>query len=259
LDHFDSDNYSSILYYLILALNQIEFYWGPCERWINLDENHEDFSIYQRGNIVTWIQFSSSAMTDGKLAHFKERNTKMVIWSIKGRDISRFSTYEVEKEVLFTPFSRFMVLDVRKEVHKESGTEYNAIHLREVEVGLFDCKPILWVDDEIFNPSWENKALMQLASKKIDENIRFICKPSTELATSFLNSIFGLRLKNNPNFRIISDMNRDKTDAGAILMKEIIERGFDKNKKIIYTSDKKKGVEKCQQKGVEITENMKVT
>jgi hypothetical protein len=42
---------------------------------------------------------------------FKEnRNTKFIIKSLKGRNISQFSTFYGEKEVLFTPFSRFLVI-----------------------------------------------------------------------------------------------------------------------------------------------------
>lgn len=29
--------------------------------------------------------------------------------------------------------------------------------MREIEVGLNNCNPILWVDDNILNPEWENK------------------------------------------------------------------------------------------------------
>ena len=86
---------------------------------------------------------------------------------MKGRNISQFSTYYGEKEVLFTPFSRFLVIGQRKESFKKSffgkRFHYTAIYMREIEVGLNNCKPVLWVDDNILNPNWENKLIMEQA------------------------------------------------------------------------------------------------
>ena len=97
--------------------------------------------------------------------------------------------------------------------------------MREVEVGLIKCKPILWVDDKNLNSDWENKSIMENAQKNIDQNIRFILKTNTDLAVSFLKSCFGKRIQKNQNFRIISDMHRenenDSSYAGCNLMREI--------------------------------------
>jgi hypothetical protein len=35
--------------------------------------------------------------------------------------------------------------------------------MREVEVGLNKCKPILWVDDKNLESDWENKSIMENA------------------------------------------------------------------------------------------------
>ncbi len=35
--------------------------------------------------------------------------------------------------------------------------------MREIEVGLNNCKTILWVDDNILNHDWENKPIMENA------------------------------------------------------------------------------------------------
>ncbi len=35
--------------------------------------------------------------------------------------------------------------------------------MREIEVGLNNCKPILWVDDKILTSNWENKEIMEKA------------------------------------------------------------------------------------------------
>lgn len=66
---------------------------------------------------------------------------------------------------MFPPFSRFLVLGKREEsikIDNENKT-YTAIYLREIEVGLNNCNPILWVDDNIYDPDWENKKLMEVA------------------------------------------------------------------------------------------------
>ena len=54
--------------------------------------------------------------------------------------------------------------------------KYTAIYLREIEVGLNNCKTILWVDDNIFDPNWENKIIMEVAQMDPIKNIRFIMK-----------------------------------------------------------------------------------
>lgn len=35
--------------------------------------------------------------------------------------------------------------------------------MREIEVGLNNCKPVLWVDDNILTDWWENKEIMERA------------------------------------------------------------------------------------------------
>ena len=54
------------------------------------DKGFDDYSVYKVGNIITWVQFSSSYManSDADVEAFRNRNTKFIIWSIKGRDIS---------------------------------------------------------------------------------------------------------------------------------------------------------------------------
>ena len=57
-----------------------------------------------------------------------------------------FSTFYGEKEILFAPFSRFLVLGKRKE-YISYFKKCNVIYLREIELGLNNSKTILWVDD----------------------------------------------------------------------------------------------------------------
>ena len=60
---------------------------------------------------MTWVQFSSSSygtLTD----YFAARNTRFIIYSLSGRCVEDFSNYQGENsetEVLFKPFSHFIV------------------------------------------------------------------------------------------------------------------------------------------------------
>jgi hypothetical protein len=52
IDDQKKEYYAIIIYFLTMALNQIPFFWGRCERWIDIPP--EKKNIYNRGNIVTW-------------------------------------------------------------------------------------------------------------------------------------------------------------------------------------------------------------
>lgn len=110
-------------------------------------------------------------------------NTRFYIYSITGRNISIFSNYESEREVLFLPFSNFIVYKT------EIVNNIHVIYLRQYEFG-FSRKNILWVDDKIFDPDWENKKHMERAVSYYN-NIRFIPKINTECALAYLKSPFG--------------------------------------------------------------------
>ena len=68
MSKYKSEYYSTFIYYLILALSHIDFHWGECIRWVNLNKGengmYNDYNDYKVGNIVTWIQFSSSYMAN---------------------------------------------------------------------------------------------------------------------------------------------------------------------------------------------------
>jgi len=92
--------------WLINALNCINLYWGKVTRCVDLRQ--DEYDLYEPGNIVTWLQFSSSS--SGKVEdYFADRNTRFIIYSISGRPIVDFSEFKEETEVLFKPFSHFMV------------------------------------------------------------------------------------------------------------------------------------------------------
>ena len=124
------DNAAMIMYYLIKGLSHINFYWGRVVRYVKLTD--KELKDYQPGEIVTWLQFSSSDKGNEKnprhLKYFKERNTKFVIHSLTGRSIREFSNCsQDEDEVLFLPHSTFVVCQ------REVVDRKNIIYMRQVD------------------------------------------------------------------------------------------------------------------------------
>jgi hypothetical protein len=231
---------SVIMYYLIKALAHIEFYWGVVSRAVTL--NTIELEDYQPGNLVTWIQFSSSKKGEQPPKIFAGRNTIFIIYSLTGRCIEKFSNFPDEEEVLFPPHSTFLVNRVEKRSPMQTY-----IYMRQVELGL--CKhSVMWVDDYIFFDWWENKEYMEKASTVgTDLNVHFIPKASTEAALAFLRSSFGKRLKNKETFRIVTDMTRDKEtppeNAGARLLDAVRKMGFN-NHCLVFTMDEQSARDK---------------
>ncbi|CAF1124651.1 unnamed protein product [Rotaria sp. Silwood1] len=228
---------SIILYYLVKALSHIPYYWGYVTRACELKD--DELKLYTAGALITWIQFSSSKK--GKKvatnADFSGRNTFFKIYSLTGRPIQQFSNYPEEDEVLFLPHSTFLVF---KHTISHHGSQHT-IYMRQVELGL-SAWSVLWVDDNIFNSKWENKAHMEYAAaKELNKNVHFIPKSSTENALSFLRSPFGQILKNRATFRIVTDMHRDneqsRHNAGSRLIKGLRELGF-QNSCFVFTMQK---------------------
>lgn len=112
--------------------------------------------------------------------------------------------------------------------------------MREIFLGQ-SVKNILWVDDKIFDPKWENKSLMQLAILK-NPFLGIIPKVSTETAIAYLKCWCG-KDKKEGSFRIISDMTRENeqngTKAGAIFLKKL-ESYYKNAKVLVFTSNQLK-------------------
>ena len=154
-----------------------------------------------------------------------------------GREITKFSNFLDESEILLPPNSTFLV--VKKTSSFFSGKVY--IYLREVELGCSDS-PVLWVDDFIFQQTKEDDQIRESASTRgLGENVQLIPKMSTDDAFCFLDSEFGQSLKDSNKLKIITDMARlDEVDgkyAGAIFLKKLRERGFNQ-KVLIYVMNK---------------------
>ena len=219
------EKYFVIMHYMIKALAYIPYHWGACLRHVEISK--EEQNRYQVGSIISWLQFSSSTSAEEGVSEFSDRNTVFHIYSLSGRLIQKFSNFNHEKEVLFVPWSTFMV------TKKETSQGKVHIYFRQVELGTTK-NTILWVDDNILDEKWENKIMMEfLTSQGLSKALRIIPKTSTKSALAFLDSEFGKYIKiveADRTFQIISDMGRPKekdgSEAGAILVKKLRERGF---------------------------------
>ena len=125
---------------IIQAIRVLPLYWGDCVRCVQLKD--EDLEEYKVGTAITWVQFSSS--TEGKepVSNFSRRNTWFLIKSISGRKISKYAKYKNESEVIFLPFSHFLVYKTKTESNK------HFIFLKQIELGIAKSN-VLWVDDGI--------------------------------------------------------------------------------------------------------------
>ena len=236
--------YYVIMHYMIKALTYIPYHWGPCVRFVQMGKAEQD--RYEVGSIISWLQYSSSACLEEGAKEFASKNTVFHIYSLSGRSIEVFSNFPNEKEVLFVPWSTFLVT-------KKIETEWlTYIYLRQVELGTTK-NTILWVDDKILDANWENKRLMEfLTSQGLSKALRIIPKMSTKAALAFMDSDFGKYIKQGGpkrTFQIITDMSRPEEEngkeAGAILVKELRERGF-LNKFTVYCMS-----EELAQKGLD--------
>ena len=207
--------------YFLKGLNFLPIYWGFCIRCLNLSP--EEMVQYSPGNIVTWFQFSSS--TKGLVPHsgFTDRSCQLIIYSITGREVSDISKFSNEKEVIFLPFSQFLVF--KSEIYYGKPTFY----LRQIELGI-GKNNVLWVDENIFDTQFGYKKFIEstLAHNPL---IRFILKTSNNAALPYLESLWGEYQKKDTNsFRIICN-DYCKNDichegAGVRMLNYAISLGF---------------------------------
>ena len=251
---YDGKKFYPIIYYLSKAISYLPFYWGYTVRCVELEKNQ--IEIYQPGTIITWLQWSSSKIGQSPAPSFESRNTWFYIYSYSSREISQFSIYSSsEKEALYSPFSHFLVFK------KEQKNNKYFIYMRQIEIGLF-INNILWVDDNIFNPYWENKGLMEKAYS-INRSLKIIPKISTNTAIAFLKSFKNFIKNKVVNYKIISDMNRKNEypsdNAGGRLVKFLQENDFNNLDIMIFTSSKESAIEKLKKLNVFINNKIKIT
>ena len=251
-DWNEGEKYFPIIYYLTKAISSLPFYWGYTLRCIDLSK--EQAFSYQPGVVVTWLNWSSSAMGE-KPTVFSNRNCYFHIYSFSARDITKFSNYTLEKEALYPPFSHFLVF---KNIIED---DHHHIYMRQIEIGLYPNN-IIWVDDNILNKDWENKKLMEMAyyNSKV---LKIIPKVSTETALAFITSFKNIINNGGCKYKIISDMTRNNEspsqNAGARFVKSLQDSGFKHLKVMIFTSSRQKALDELKKLNAEINSKLQVT
>lgn len=235
----EGEKFYPIIYYLTKAISSLPFYWGYTLRCIDL--SYEQANSYQPGVVVTWLNWSSSAM--GKQPSvFSDRNCYFHIYSFSARDISAFSNFENEKEALYPPFSHFLVFK------NEINGKRHDIYMRQIEIGLYPNN-IIWVDDNILNKDWENKELMEMAYYE-SKVLKIIPKVSTETALAFIKSFRNIINNGGCKYKIMSDMTRynesPSGNAGARFVKALQDSGFSNLSVMIFTSSRQKALDELR-------------
>ena len=241
-----------LIYYLSKAISSLPFYWGYTLRCIDLSK--EQAFSYEPGVVVTWLNWSSSAMGKEPTV-FSSRNCYFHIYSFSSRDISKFSNYTKEKEALYPPFSHFLVFK------NEISDGHHHIYMRQIEIGLYPNN-IIWVDDNILNKDWENKRLMEMAyyNSKV---LKIIPKISTETALAFITSFGNIINNTGCKYKIMSDMTRynesPSQNAGARFVKALQDSGFKHLEVMIFTSSRQKALDELKRLNAEINSKLEVT
>ena len=170
---------------------------------------------------------NSSNTIDNASKNINDVKVLFEINSIDGRDITDFSMYGDEEEVVFLPFSHFRVIKVeRKEYNlrrsifrSSNGNNVNSfkyyyIKLQQIQIPR-SAKIVIWVDD---NPKNNLKWIYRLEKRGISV---IICKTTQECIGVIETYKWILYLK-NAQLRIVTDMNRyDNNIAGVELIKKL--------------------------------------
>ena len=133
--------------------------------------------------------------------------------------------------------------------------------MRQIEIGLYPNN-IIWVDDNILNPDWENKNLMEVAyyNSKI---LKIIPKITTETALAFIKSFRSFIKSRTTKYKIMSDMTRnnekESKNAGARLVKYLQDSGFEHLDIMIFTSSTDFAINELKKLKVTMRKNIRVT
>jgi len=114
--------WKSFLYYLLSGINKLPMKKETAYRV--LDRPITELSKqYQKGSKICWIGFTSTILSKDVMKYFVDEQNKkgtfMMINIIEGRDISAFSLFPDEAELLLLPNSQFMVDEILSDQMKK--------------------------------------------------------------------------------------------------------------------------------------------
>ena len=104
-----------------------------------------NFKLKQNeGEVMYWKSFTSTCEEVGNAQNFSSSNgTVFHIESLTGKSVAQFSAYPSEKEVMFTPFTYFIIDRIVKTPNK-----YDEVWLREMPSPItWKSNLLLWIDD----------------------------------------------------------------------------------------------------------------
>ena len=135
--------------------------------------------------------------------------------------------------------------------------------MRQVDFTVSGKKNIIWVDDMIFDPEWENKYLIEEIYSKYSSDVNIYPKNSTDSVMSFLTcEVNSSKLRKLDKFIIISDMTRlnenPSENAGARFYKLFSELKYTNCSFIFYTSNIKYALNKLKELHVSQSEIEKI-
>jgi len=103
------------LYFLLSGLAKLNNWKGTVYRAIDVPVLQNSNTQYKLSNTVVWVAFSSTSTnvkTMKKFCKDKKSGTWMILKVIEGKDVSDFSIYPLEQEVLLCPNATFKVENI---------------------------------------------------------------------------------------------------------------------------------------------------
>eukprot|EP01124_Arcella_intermedia_P010043 TRINITY_DN16600_c0_g1_i1.p1 TRINITY_DN16600_c0_g1~~TRINITY_DN16600_c0_g1_i1.p1 ORF type:complete len:362 (+),score=71.26 TRINITY_DN16600_c0_g1_i1:130-1215(+) len=164
---------------------------------------------YTPGSHVVWVAFTSTSSDTTCLKQFIDKKsnsgTIMEIKCTEGKDISQFSFYSGEKEILLSPNSTFLVKSVKKSGNMD---EIVLEQQKTPNMSIVNWSKVLWVDS--------NHDKNERLHKKIENSSLHIQKfgTTTELQ-KWIDTKYNVNYLNAKNCCIISNGYR-KDDGGEL-------------------------------------------
>jgi len=175
-------------------------YWGDCYRGVVWDP-----SGYTEGSYPVF-EYYTSASTDitvakrfAKSRAITDPKHKRIIFTIhsrSGRSLAEISLYPTEKEIVFRPYTTFLVKKVKE------GGEFVEIELEEAYQDIRGRKVLVWIDD--FN----NKDRKKITNESDKQGVTVVHLHSTQEAKEFFEKHSKLLERGSDKLRIMTDMVR---------------------------------------------------
>ena len=195
--------------------------------------NVETLEHYDVGGHICWPGISS-ATTDKtqaiEIALEQQPSVVFEIMNIDGRNISHLSEFSEENEIVFAPYSHFLILDCNVIEYGKSKDKLIYFKLRQTQVPK-SSQVILWIDD---NPQ-DNAELIHEIEQSLPNTSIVTCL-STYEAIHKLTTYNWLMHLQNTQIRVITDNVRFETVNVNLNenMKNHVANENDKNKKWNY-------------------------